>query len=267
MLKSIIQTFRLKCRDYASRQVDGQRKDFIRLGVLGDWQNPYLTMNFKTEADIVRSLAKVLDNGHLVRGLKPVLMVSSAGRRWLRLKLNIKIKMKFSIDVAFAVVAEDKLLQAVPGLAGDAPVSVVIWTTTPWTLPANQAVCLHPELEYLLVECELHGRQQRLILAEALHETALDRFKIDDFTIVGRCLGAALEGLVLQHPFYDKQVPLIMGDHVTTETGTGCVHTAPDHGVDDFLVGKKNDLGTLNLREVILASVRKYATICWPACL
>jgi isoleucyl-tRNA synthetase len=156
-------------------------------------------------------------------------------------------KDSFSIDVAFAVVAEDKLIQAVPGLAGEAPVCVVIWTTTPWTLPANQAVCLHPELEYLLVECELNGRKQRLLLAEALHEMALGRFKVNDFTIVGQCQGAALEGLALQHPFYDKQVPLIMGDHVTTEAGTGCVHTAPDHGVDDFLVGKKNGLGTLNL--------------------
>lgn len=241
------QTFRQKCRDYAARQVDGQRKDFIRLGVLGDWQNPYLTMNFKTEADIVRSLAKIIDNGHLVRGFKPVYWSVVGGSALAEAEVEYQDKDSFSIDVAFAVVAEDKLLQAVPGLGDNVPASVVVWTTTPWTLPANQAVCLHPELEYLLVECELHGRQQRLLLAEALHEAALGRFKIDDFTIVGRCQGAALEGLVLQHPFYDKQVPLIMGDHVTTEAGTGCVHTAPDHGVDDFLVGKKNGLGTLNL--------------------
>ena len=141
------QTFRKKCRDYASRQVDGQRKDFIRLGVLGDWQNPYLTMNFKTEADIVRSLAKVLDNGHLVRGFKPVYWSVVGGSALAEAEVEYQDKDSFSIDVAFAVVAEDKLLQAVPGLAGDAPVSVVIWTTTPWTLPANQAVCLHPELD------------------------------------------------------------------------------------------------------------------------
>ena len=241
------QVFRQKCRDYAARQVDGQRKDFIRLGVLGDWQNPYLTMNFKTEADIVRSLAKIIDNGHLVRGFKPVYWSVVGGSALAEAEVEYQDKDSFSIDVAFSIVAEDKLIDAVPNLEGVGPVSVVIWTTTPWTLPANQAVCLHPELDYVVVECELNGSQQRLLMAEALHESALRRFKVDAFRVVGHCEGAALEGLILQHPFYDKHVPLILGDHVTTEAGTGCVHTAPDHGVDDFMVGKKYDLGTLNL--------------------
>jgi len=240
-------TFRQKCREYAARQVDGQRKDFIRLGVVGDWENPYLTMNFQFEADIVRALGKVIENGHLLRGFKPVYWSVVGASALAEAEVEYQDKVSFSIDVNFAVVDQDAVLQAMDATAGEGPVSVVIWTTTPWTLPANQAVSLHPELEYLLVECDINGARQRLILAEALYQTAVQRYGASQPRVVGRCKGQALEGLLLQHPFYRKQVPIIIGDHVTTETGTGAVHTAPDHGMEDFVAGRRYGIGTLNL--------------------
>ncbi len=235
-------TFRQKCRDYAGRQVNGQKKDFVRLGVLGDWDKPYLTMAFETEADIIRSLGKIAANGHLHKGFKPVYWSVVGGSALAEAEVEYQDKVSFSIDVKFAVADEAALTKAIPELGGEGQVSVVIWTTTPWTLPANQAVSLHAELEYVVVQ----AGSERLLLAEALHEAVLSRSGIEEFTIVGRCSGQALEQLVLQHPFYNRQVPVILGDHVTTDAGTGCVHTAPDHGADDFAVGSKYGIETLN---------------------
>ncbi len=235
-------TFRQKCRDYAGRQVEGQKKDFVRLGVLGDWDNPYLTMAFETEADIIRSLGKIAANGHLHKGFKPVYWSVVGGSALAEAEVEYQDKESFSIDVRFAVVDEAKLTSAIPDLGGEGKVSVVIWTTTPWTLPANQAVSLNAELDYVVVQ----AGDERLLLAEALHESVLSRSGIEEFSVVGRCKGQVLEQLQLQHPFYDRQVPVILGDHVTTDAGTGCVHTAPDHGADDFAVGSKYGIETLN---------------------
>ncbi|MBT5293838.1 MAG: isoleucine--tRNA ligase [Cellvibrionales bacterium] len=242
-------TFRQKCREYATRQVDGQRKGFVRLGVLGDWQNPYLTMNFKTEADIVRSLGQIIDNGHLVRGFKPVYWSVVGGSALAEAEVEYQDKNSFSIDVAFAIDNQQGFADSIGGLEGEGDISVVIWTTTPWTLPANQAVSVHAELDYVVVECVVgdEGVKQRLVLAEALHESALQRYGVNEFTIVGRFKGEAIENVSLCHPFYERTVPIILGDHVTTEAGTGCVHTAPDHGVEDFVVSKKYGIETLNL--------------------
>lgn len=243
-------TFRQKCREYAKRQVDGQRKGFIRLGVFGDWDNPYLTMNFKTEADIVRSLGKIIANGHLVRGFKPVYWSVVGGSALAEAEVEYQDKDSFAIDVAFPVSDETQFAAAIGGLTGEGGVSVVIWTTTPWTLPSNLAVSLNAELEYVVVECVVPSMgegKQRLVLAEALVESALARYQVEHHTIVGRFLGAAVENLTLQHPFYDRESLLIIGDHVTTDAGTGCVHTAPDHGVEDFVVAKKYAIETLNL--------------------
>lgn len=243
-------TFRQKCREYATRQVDGQRKGFVRLGVLGDWDNPYLTMNFATEANIVRSLGKIIANGHLVRGFKPVYWSVVGGSALAEAEVEYQDKNSFSIDVAFAIVDEQAFAQAIDGLEGEGALSVVIWTTTPWTLPANQAVSLHPELDYVVVECSVEGLgsgKQRLVLAEALYQSALERYGASDSKIVGRFKGQAIDKLALSHPFYDKQVPVVLGEHVTTEAGTGCVHTAPDHGVEDFIVSKKYGIETINL--------------------
>ena len=238
--------FRQKCREYAKRQVEGQKKDFIRLGVLGEWDNPYLTMDYKVEADIIRSLGKIADNGHLHKGFKPVYWSVVGGSALAEAEVEYQDKTSFSIDVKFSAVDQAALAAKIEGLGGEGELKVVIWTTTPWTLPANQAVSLGAELAYVVVQVESEQGTERLLLAEALHESVMLRAGIENFKVVGRVKGEALENLQLQHPFYDRQVPVILGDHVTTEAGTGCVHTAPDHGVDDFNVGRQYDIGTLN---------------------
>ena len=235
-------TFRNKCREYAGKQVAGQKKDFIRLGVLGEWDDPYLTMDFKTEADIVRSLGKIAENGHLHKGFKPVYW-SVVGRSALaEAEVEYQDKTSFSIDVKFAFVDQAAILNKLGDVPGDGALSVVIWTTTPWTLPANQAVSVNPEIDYVV----LQSGQERLLVAEALQESVCARAGIEDAEVLARVSGATLENALLQHPFYDRQVPIILGDHVTTDAGTGCVHTAPDHGMDDFVVGTKYGIGTLN---------------------
>lgn len=235
-------TFRQKCREYARRQVNGQREDFIRLGVLGEWQNPYLTMDFDVEANIVRALGKVVENGHLHRGFKPVYWSVVGASALAEAEVEYQDKTSFSIDVRFPVADEAAFLAAAGTGEGKGPLSVVIWTTTPWTLPSNQAVSLHPELDYVVVQCE----SERLVLAEGLMEGVLQRGGIESHEVIGTFKGASLESLQLQHPFYDKTVPVLLGDHVTLEAGTGAVHTAPDHGMDDFVVGQKYGIGTLN---------------------
>ena len=239
-------TFRQKCREYARRQVDGQMKDFVRLGVLGDWDNPYLTMDKKFEANIIRALGKIVENGHLVKGYKPVYWSVVGASALAEAEVEYQDKTSFSIDVAFPVVDETAFTRAMGNVGGVGAVAVVIWTTTPWTLPSNQAVSLNAELDYVLVQCDLDGTSRRFILAEALLESVLTRWGVEQHQILGKAKGEALENLMLQHPFYERQVPVILGDHVTTEAGTGCVHTAPDHGVDDFVVAAKYDIGTLN---------------------
>lgn len=237
-----VKTFRQKCREYAAGQIEGQRKDFIRLGVFGDWENPYLTMDFKFEADIIRSLGKIAENGHLLRGFKPVYWSVVGGSALAEAEVEYHDKTSFSIDVKFAFVDQDAVAKLVEGLSGSGQISLVIWTTTPWTLPANQAVSANADVDYVLVQ----AGDERLLLAEALVESVMSRAKIDSPQIVGRVKGAALENILVQHPFYHRQVPVILGDHVTTDAGTGFVHTAPDHGAEDFAVGMKYGIGTLN---------------------
>jgi isoleucyl-tRNA synthetase len=239
--------FRRVCREYAAKQVEIQKQGFIRLGVFGDWENPYLTMNFQTEADIVRALGKVAANGHLVKGYKPVYWSVVGASALAEAEVEYQDKQSFAIDVRFAVVNRAAVLSAFSVEATEAPLSVVIWTTTPWTLPSNQAVTLHAELDYAIVECDLGQGRELLILAEEMVEGIMQRYGCADYAILGTVQGSVLENETLQHPFVERQVPLIMGEHVTTEAGTGAVHTAPDHGIDDFNVGRQYGLGTLNL--------------------
>lgn len=241
--------FREKCREYANKQVEGQKADFVRMGVLGEWDNPYKTMDFKSEADIIRVLAKIIEAGHLEKGFKPVHWCTDCGSALAEAEVEYQNKTSPSIDVAFPVVDEAafvKQFDLAEGHQGEGAVSVVIWTTTPWTLPANQAVCVSPKLEYELVQMEKDGVKQRLLLASDLVKDCMDRFGADKYHALGYCKGAKLENLQLQHPFYERQVPVILGDHVTTDSGTGCVHTAPGHGVDDFNVGKHYNLDVVN---------------------
>ena len=243
--------FREKCREYAQTQIDQQRTDFKRLGVLGDWDNPYLTMNFKQEADSVRALAKIIDKGHLHQGFKPVHWCTDCGSALAEAEVEYKDKNSPAIDVRLPVAASAETVErfSTPeGHVGDGDVSMVIWTTTPWTIPANRAVTLAEGLEYTLVQIEADGEQpaERVILADDLVTDCMERWNIAHYHKLGFCKGKDLEGLQLQHPLFDLQVPIILGDHVTTESGTGCVHTAPGHGVDDSLVGQKYGLEVYN---------------------
>ena len=239
--------FRKLCREYAAKQIDLQRTDFKRLGVLGEWENPYRTMDFKYEADIIRALAKIVANGHVVRGFKPVHWCFDCGSALAEAEIEYHDKTSPAIDVAYDAV-DAKALAAKFGVdPQDAIVAVPIWTTTPWTLPASLAVTLGPDIEYVLIEGPARaGKRVLLVVAHALLEKVAKRYNVDNAAVLGRCLGAGLERLVLKHPFYAREVPLILGDHVTVEDGTGAVHTAPAHGVEDFAVGQEYGLGVFN---------------------
>ena len=237
-------TFRQKCREYAKSQVDKQRETFVRMGVLGDWQNPYLTMDFATEANIVRALGDIIKGGHLHKGVKPVYWSVVGGSALAEAEVEYQDKESYSVDVAYPVTDAESLktMQDAFGDIASGPLAVAIWTTTPWTLPSSQAVSIHSDLDYVLVE--VSGRH--VFMAEALVEAFAQRAGEEDLSVSGSVKGAVFENCLVDHPFYDKQVPILLGDHVTTEAGTGCVHTAPDHGPDDFYVGKKYGIGTLN---------------------
>ncbi len=240
--------FRQHCREYAQKQIDGQMGDFIRLGVLGDWAKPYKTMDYSSEAGIIRALGKIVESGHLEKGFKPVHWCTDCGSALAEAEVEYQDKTSPSIDVRFQAVdtAIVEHFKHPEGHVGEGPVSVVIWTTTPWTLPANRAVCISPQLEYVLVQAEGEHGKERLIVAAEMVASCMDRFGIEKYHALGYCHGDALENQLLKHPFLDIQVPLILGDHVTTESGTGCVHTAPGHGVDDFNVGRKYNLEVAN---------------------
>src|SRR5581483_828264 len=240
--------FRRLCREYATSQIDLQRKDFKRLGVLGEWENPYRTMDFKYEADIVRALAKIYARGHIVRGFKPVHWCFDCGSALAEAEIEYHDKTSPAVDVAYDAV-DAKALAAKFGVTLGAAdiVAVPIWTTTPWTLPASLAVTLGAELDYVLVEGPPRaGARRLLVLARGLAERALTRYGVEKPVVLGEAKGAALENIKLRHPFYAREVPLILGEHVSAEEGTGAVHTAPAHGVEDFTVGQKYGLGVVN---------------------
>ena len=240
-------TFRKACRDYAAKQVDRQRTDFKRLGVLGDWDNPYLTMDFQFEADIVRSLGKIYENGHVHKGSKPVHWCTDCGSALAEAEVEYEDRTSPAIDVRFSVLDEEVLMARCTHPEGyegntDSPLSVLIWTTTPWTLPANQAVAVNSDLEYVVVQCESEHGIERIVVADALLKDITVRYELEHPQVIAYCKGTDLEGLKLQHPFYNREVPIILGEHVTTEAGTGAVHTAPGHGQDDYVVGSRYGL-------------------------
>ncbi|MDE2177510.1 MAG: isoleucine--tRNA ligase [Xanthomonadaceae bacterium] len=251
--------FRQKCREYAAAQIDLQRADFKRLGVLGDWEQPYRTMDFSYEADMLRALARIVERGHVTRGFKPVHWCFDCGSALAEAEIEYQDKDSPAIDVAFDAV-DGKALAAKFGVeAGDAIVAVPIWTTTPWTLPANQAVALNAELDYSLISGPLrNGRRTLLVVATLLANVCAARYGAleGDFPaaiVHGRpARGAALTGqpgaalTLLRHPFYDRMVPIVLGDHVSAEDGTGAVHTAPGHGQEDFAVGQRYGLPVMN---------------------
>ena len=237
--------FRAKCREYALEQIDSQRDDFQRLGVIGDWQHPYRTLDFKYEADMLRALAKIIERGHLARGVKPVHWCFDCGSALAEAEIEYQDKLSHAVDVGYRS-RDQQALAAAFGLdpAEGVGIELPIWTTTPWTLPASLAISLGPDLDYVLVEGPARAGQRRwLVVAEALAEAALLRYGIDRLVVHGRSKGSALEGLLFAHPFYaDRDIPVLLGDHVSAEDGTGAVHTAPGHGQEDFAVGLKYGL-------------------------
>ncbi len=234
--------FRAACRKYAAEQVDGQREDFIRLGVLGDWSRPYLTMDFNTEANIIRALGKIVGNGHLHKGAKPVHWCVDCRSALAEAEVEYYDKTSPSIFVSFQAVDADAVKAKFGATQVNGPVSLVIWTTTPWTLPSNRAVALNAEFEYVLVQVD----GQALILAKDLLESVMKSAGITEWTVLGTAKGADLELTRYKHPFLAFDVPAILGEHVTLEAGTGAVHTAPGHGPDDYVIGQKYGLEVAN---------------------
>ena len=230
--------FRELCREYAAAQIARQKVDFIRLGVLGEWDRPYLTMNFGTEAGIIRALGKILARGYLYCGSKPVHWCVDCGSALAEAEVEYDDRSSPAIDVAFPVHDSAGLAKALglPSLAE--PAYLVIWTTTPWTLPANEAVAVHPDLDYVLVQTPIG----LLILARDLAEACVKRFGYESVEVFAAFKGRVLEHLGLRHPFYDRTVPVILAEHVTLDAGTGLVHTAPAHGLEDYEVGARYQL-------------------------
>jgi isoleucyl-tRNA synthetase len=240
--------FRAACREYAIKQVDLQRGEFKRLGVLGDWNHPYLTMAPRFEAEQLRAFSLIIKNGHLYKGFKPVHWCLNCRSALAEAEVEYEDKTSPSVYVRFGVVDRADLAQRM-GISAeqqramsDDPTSLAIWTTTPWTLPANRAVALHPQFTYSLVEFDLGEGRERLLLADELVTSVMSALGVTTWVVIAQATGEALEHLVLQHPFYERQVPVILGDHVTLDAGTGAVHTSPGHGLDDYIVGKRYNL-------------------------
>ncbi|TMG75968.1 MAG: isoleucine--tRNA ligase, partial [Betaproteobacteria bacterium] len=219
------------CRAYAAEQIERQKKDFQRLGVLGDWDHPFTTMAFRSEADEIRTLAKLLAKGYIYRGLKPVNWCFDCGSALAEAEVEYMDRADFAVDVGFPFAEADKVakafgLEKLPAEKG----WIVIWTTTPWTLPANQALNVNPDNTYELVRTE----RGLLILADDLRDACLARYELSGRTLAS-CKGTKLEGIGFRHPFYDRLSPVHLGEYVTLEQGTGIVHSAPAYGVEDFV--------------------------------
>lgn len=236
--------FREACRNYAKEFVKIQANEFERLGVLADWEKPYLTMTASYEANIVRALAKILKNGHIYQGRKPVHWCIDCGSALAEAEVEYHDKKSHALDVKFPVLDEEALFARCHHSIerGKGNLSMVIWTTTPWTLPANQGVAVHPELDYVIVQCENDQGFQRLVVADGLLKDVMFRYGIENYHVLAYCKGKDLEHLQVQHPFYQRHVPVVLGEHVTLESGTGLVHTAPGHGQDDYIVGTRYNL-------------------------
>lgn len=237
--------FREACREYATSQVDLQRNSFIRLGIFADWFNPYLTMDKRYEAAVVRSIGDVLSAGHLHQGAKPVHWCVNCGSALAEAEVEYQDKQSPAIDVAFPVVDVPGFLKTIhKSDAAVKNIAWVIWTTTPWTLPANQAVALHPDLEYVLVKGKFGelATFDAICLLKDLLPACMERYGCSDYEILATFTGRTVEKVMLEHPFYDRQVPIILGEHVTVDAGTGAVHTAPGHGLEDYQIGQQYHL-------------------------
>ena len=227
--------FRNKCKDYALKQVDKQRADFKKLGVIGDWENPYLTLDPKFEAEQIRVFGKMVDKGYIYKGLKPIYWSPSSESALAEAEIEYRDHTSPSIYVGFELVSEDGVVEK--------GTKFVIWTTTPWTLPANLGIAVHPDFEYQ--EVKVNG--ENYLLAKERVNFLAEQFGWENFELGKTVLGKELEYLLCQHPFLDRTSTVILADYVTLDSGTGLVHTAPGHGVDDFIIGQgKYKLGVLS---------------------
>ena len=230
--------FQQACKEYALTQIGKQKEDFIRLGVFGEWDNPYKSLDSTFEADVVRSLGKIFEKGHIQKGEKPVNWCQDCGSALAEAEVEYMDKVSKSIDVSFKVSSEHiNKVNKVFNQKNIDNISFVIWTTTPWTIPSNVAVCINPDLNYALVKKD----NAFIIIAEEMVASCNQRWNSEMATI-SVAKGSSFGSIKLEHPFADRNSYLLEGDHVTTEAGTGCVHTAPAHGLDDFNVCKKNNI-------------------------
>ena len=236
------ESFQKACKEYAETQINKQLDDFKRLGVFGDWENSYKSLDPKFEADIVRSLGIIYKEGHLEKGEKPVHWCQDCGSSLAEAEVEYIDKTSKSIDVAFKVdeTSIDKVKDLFNIKEAD-EISFVIWTTTPWTIPSNVAVCINPEFKYSLIKMN----NKFYVIAFEMVDHCKERWK-QKFDVISTTEGKKLSDIYLIHPFLERKSVLLHGDHVTTETGTGCVHTAPAHGMDDHLICKKNNIDTIN---------------------
>ena len=231
--KMSVHEFREYCREYAQGFVEKQKKQFMRLGVRGDWQNPYVTLQPTYEAQQIRVFGEMVKRGYIYKGLKPVYWSPSSESALAEAEIEYMEKTSYSIYVAFPVKDGKGILDA-------NDTSIVIWTTTPWTLPANVGISLHPDFEYAIVA----QGNKKLVIAQGLLEQVRGElgWSAEDSPVIATLKGAELDGAPCHHPFYDRESLVMVGEHVTWESGTGCVHTAPVHGEDDFVIGKKYGL-------------------------
>ena len=225
------------CRQYAEKFIGIQREEFKRLGVSAEWDKPYLTMDYSYEASIVREFGKFIEKGMVYKGLKPVHWCTSCRTALAEAEVEHADHTSPSIYVKFPI--KSGVPESI-GSLGNA--NMVIWTTTPWTLPANLAICLHPEFQYLAVGIG----EEVFVVAEDRLSSLIMEWNVKEYKILGNCKGQDWEHAVCQHPFIDRKSQIILGEHVTLEQGTGCVHTAPGHGQDDYIVGLKYGLEPYN---------------------
>ena len=238
------QEFRRLCREYAKEQVENQKKDFLRLGIIGDWSNPYLTMDYQIEADTIRALGTIMSNGYFRRGDKPVHWCFDCKSALAEAEVEYSDKKSDSIDVFFALEDQKKVLELTGLSSSNLEIGIAIWTTTPWTLPANNGLSLNPDFSYQVVRTKLNDKPVGLIVSEELSDSCKQRWnKENDWEVIASGIsGSVFENLTARHPIYDRPSLCMLGNHVTLETGTGIVHTSLAYGQDDFIVGQRYNL-------------------------
>jgi len=240
-----VEEFRLRCREYANQQIAIQKKDFVRLGVLGDWENPYKSMDYKFEANIVRALGKIIEAGHLSRGFKPVYWCENCLSALAEAEVEYLEKESTAIDLLFPIESEG--IESLFDTKLTSEAFIATWTTTPWTLPGNKAMSINPDFDYDLIEIEINSSKKSLVVSSKLLQKTLERYELGKFNSLGQVKGKYLVGLKCKHPFLDQESLIISSSHVTDEIGTGFVHTAPAHGLEDYEACRDYDFDNSSL--------------------